>query len=72
VVRGSGNIYGFRQGKWKVVQNEASKSSGSGESDWELYNLEEDPSESKNLILEQPKMAEQLLKLLSDHLKSTE
>lgn len=71
VVRGSGNIYGYRQGKWKVVQNESFKSSESKGDGWELYNLQEDPGESRNLILEQPKIAEQLLKQLNDHLKST-
>ncbi|GEO20540.1 sulfatase family protein [Cyclobacterium qasimii] len=64
VVRGSGNVYGLRQGNWKVV----------GEypfvSPVELYNLKEDPGETINLALKNPEIAEKLLKLLNDHLNS--
>lgn len=67
VVRGSGNSYGLRNGKWKVV--------GIGEypfvSPGELYNLEDDPGETKNLFSEQSEIAEKLLNQLNDHLKST-
>jgi arylsulfatase len=43
----------IRQGKWKLVMDGELKS-------WELYDLEDDRTERKNLIEKYPKHAEQL------------
>jgi len=43
-----------RQGSWKLVAE--------SEKDWELYNLEEDPTELNNLITEKPEKTVQLRK----------
>ncbi|MBR9775202.1 MAG: arylsulfatase [Cytophagales bacterium] len=66
VVRGSGESYAFRQGKWKVI--------GLGKypfvSPGELYNLEEDPGESNNLYEENSELADKLLNQLNEHLSA--
>lgn len=43
----------LRQGAWKLVKNHP-------KSPWELFNLEEDPSETTNVISKHPGIAEQL------------
>lgn len=66
VLKGSGDAYALRQGKWKVV--------GLGDypfaSPGELYNLAEDPGETKNLYTDNPEIADKLLDQLNEHLKS--
>lgn len=70
VVRGSGNAYGLRQGKWKVVREGEAQPSDPSKPQVGLYNLEEDPGETKNLFLEQPERSEKLLNQLNDHLNA--
>ena len=65
VVRGSGNAYGLREGKWKVLGKYPFVSPV------ELYNLEKDPGETNDLAMENPEIAEKLLNQLNDHLNST-
>jgi arylsulfatase A len=63
---GSGHTpsHAIRQGKWKLIHHQDLKR-------FELFNLEEDVSESKNLIESNPEKAEALAKLLKDWLEST-
>lgn len=58
LVQSSGNRYGLRKGKWKYIEPKDENAEG------ELYNLEEDVSESKNLYYERPKLAQELKKHL--------
>lgn len=60
LVQSSGDRYGLRKGKWKYIEPEHEDTEG------ELYNLEEDVSESKNLYNEHPKLVLEL----KDHLES--
>ncbi|MDO6439302.1 arylsulfatase [Cyclobacterium sp. 1_MG-2023] len=66
VVRGSGESYALREGKWKVV--------GLGDypftSPGELYDLAEDPGETKNIYAENSELADKLLNQLNEHLAS--
>jgi len=52
-----GNKTALRNGDWKLLKNPGRDSSG----EWELYNLEEDISETKDLSAEQPEKMEQLM-----------
>ncbi len=65
VVRGSGEIYGMRKGKWKIVGN------GDKENPvYELYDLEKDPRESEDLFADFPEIGKKLENELKDHLAS--
>lgn len=55
------NIKCFRDGKWKLIFN-------SSINKYELYNLDEDPSESQNLYLENQEKAEELLIKMAPYL----
>lgn len=55
----------LRNGKWKFIQT-------FGISAEELYNLQEDPSESDNLILQEPELAQDLRKKLGALVKANE
>ena len=50
----------LRYGKWKLVRYNVNESG-----DYELYNLELDPSETKNVIKNHPKMAKKLIDQLN-------
>ena len=59
---GGQSIYAVRLGNWKLIQN----------SPWqplELYNLEVDPREVRNVADQQPKKYEELLRLLMNHIQ---
>ena len=47
----------IRVGDWKLVLNPRGRS----EVEWQLYDLAKDPSESKNLLVENPEQARELL-----------
>lgn len=59
VVQSSNNIFGLRMGKWKYIEPTAKGNEG------ELYNLQDDVSESKNLYREHP----ELVKRMKEHLE---
>jgi hypothetical protein len=48
---------GLRYGDWKIVR----RKKGEGYSDWELYNLGNDPYESQNHALTQPEISTDLV-----------
>ena len=52
----SGKSYALREGKWKLVRQKAKQ----GES-IELYDLDADPSEKKNVARDQPKVVQSLM-----------
>jgi len=55
-----GGRQALRSGKWKLIRYNVNK-----EGDYELYNIEEDPSETKNIIDDHPKKAKALIKQLN-------
>lgn len=55
VVRGSGEIYGYRKGDWKIVNNGNREHPG-----YELYNLSTDPQESMDLSAKYPEVKDAL------------
>ncbi|MEM8667183.1 MAG: arylsulfatase [Planctomycetota bacterium] len=62
---GRGGNYGFRVGHWKLVRHDSKKTRNTGlrlqarpVKQFELYNLAEDPGESKNVIDDHPETAE--------------
>ncbi|MDG2222329.1 MAG: arylsulfatase [Rubripirellula sp.] len=70
---GRGGNYGFRVGDWKLVRHDSKKTRNTGlrlkgrpVNRFELYNLAEDPSESRNVMKEQPAIAERMKKRLAD------
>lgn len=52
----------IRQGSWKLVKND--------DAPWELYNIEKDPVELKNLLESNPKKVNELSKLFDSWLKN--
>jgi arylsulfatase A-like enzyme len=52
------SIQALRQGDWKLVRN-------GPDAKFELYNLNDDPSESKNLADAQPERTKELAELMS-------
>jgi len=57
-IHGSSPLFGLRHGRWKYI--EAPRP--------ELYDVENDPGETKNLVGSQPERAEELRKMLAEHL----
>jgi arylsulfatase A len=65
VVRGSGEIYGYRKANWKIV------SDGNRENPiYELYDLSSDPQESEDLSNKYPDLKVELENELKTHLES--
>ena len=70
---GRGGNYGFRVGDWKLVRHDSKKTrntalrlQGRPVKRFELYNLAEDPSESRDVMKENPAVAERMKKRLAD------
>lgn len=65
-------MFAFRWGSWKLIEGLGSGGfteprkleAGPGEPDGQLYNLEEDPTESNNLFAEEPELVAMLQALL--------
>ena len=58
---GYGGQQAIRAGKWKAVRQSMAK----GPSEVELYDLEADPSEKKNLAAEQPEVVKRLTAIMT-------
>ncbi len=52
--------FGVRRGRWKYFE-------ASAEGRRELYDLERDPDERRNLVLERPGVAEELARIVAEH-----
>jgi arylsulfatase A-like enzyme len=71
------NNLAVRSGKWKLLAPGRYRESYKGylmdfgTNDYELYNLETDLGESRNVILEQPEIVDKLKKLLKEHIDET-
>ena len=57
-----------RDGRWKLVSK---RTRGGLSPDWELYDVEQDRSESKNLIGRQPERAAKMIKAWNAYAKRT-
>ena len=57
-----------REGRWKLV---AKRGRGGFPPDWELYDIDEDRSESKNLIYDHSFMAAKMVRAWNDYAKRT-
>jgi arylsulfatase A-like enzyme len=55
-----GHLVAVRRGGWKLIYNRTTRQS-------ELYHLEEDPGETRNLATQQPGRARDLLRLIAAH-----
>jgi hypothetical protein len=64
----AGNVVGkaFRQGPWVLINHGTKKAS-----DPELYNLQDDPSETKNLAAGNPAKVKELSELLRQAVESS-
>ncbi len=65
VVQSSNNVFGLRQKNWKFIELPQRE----GESYYELYNLLQDPSETKNLAEEKPEILKKMKADLDEILK---
>lgn len=64
---------GIRQGKWKlVIYRGRAKKGAPAKLNTELYNLDEDISEKKNIAEKHPDIVEKLSKLLESHVEEIE
>ena len=59
----SGGDFAIRDGKWKLVME-------SGKKKRELYDIESDPRERKNVIDQHPDVSKQLLEMLTQVVRS--
>jgi arylsulfatase A-like enzyme len=69
MIEESGRFLALRKGEWKYIHAKADKKKGAKASNPELYNLKDDPAESKNIIAAHPEVAESMsarLKVLID------
>jgi arylsulfatase A-like enzyme len=55
------NVKAVRDGRWKLIYNSTTNH-------FELYDLETDPSETKNLYAVEPEKARELWMKMADHL----
>ena len=73
VLQSSGRVLSVRQGEWKLIPQLGSggfskprrEKPSPGGPVGQLYNLREDPAETKNLYLQKPKIVEELAGLLA-------
>ncbi len=70
-------VFSIRQGLWKYIEGKPARSGGGGgikdktaENKLQLYNLEADPGEKKDLAAEHPEIVKRLAKLLDDQRNS--
>lgn len=70
IVHSPNGNYAIRQGPWKYIEGKASQSlkniSRRDELDAQLYNLQDDPNEQKNLLNEHPDIVKSLSDLLNE------
>ncbi|MCC5927645.1 MAG: sulfatase, partial [Cyclobacteriaceae bacterium] len=64
VVRGSGEMYGYRKGDWKIVSDGKRDNPG-----YKLYDLSSDPQESNDLSTKYPDLKAELENELKAHLE---
>ncbi len=68
VVHHSGNgVFAIRRGPWKLIPEQAAPDKPGMVRPGELYNLDEDVSETRNVIQEQPTLAKELAALLTKY-----
>ena len=70
VIQSNKNALGLRSGKWKYIGAGDYQPENPGDPEGELYDLSEDASESVNLYLKYPKVAEKMKKELEGILNS--
>ena len=63
---------GIRRGPWKVVRHGNANHTHTGYKTVELYNLDDDLGEKKNIAAQHPAMVKELVALLDKHQKSVE
>ena len=61
----------IRSGKWKLIEHYEKSLTGQMDQAYELYNLEEDLSESRNLATSRPELTRNLAKKLDDWRRDT-
>ena len=59
MVQSSGSLKGLRMGKWKYIAGKEDNSD-SETSSGQLYDLDNDPSESKNIYADHPAIVEKM------------
>ena len=74
IVHSADGVFGIRQGPWKWIEGKSSKPNPpKGRSDEfkpQLYNLKDDPAESKDVLAQNPEVAKRLAALLDGYRNS--
>ena len=71
VVQSNKNVFGLRQGKWKYIGAGDDQPENPGDPEGELYDLSNDESETVNLYLKDPKVAQKMERELQKILNSS-
>jgi hypothetical protein len=71
VVQASNQVFGLREGKWKYIGAGDYQPENPGDPEGELYDLSNDASETVNLYLKDPKVAQKMERELQEILNST-
>jgi arylsulfatase A len=74
IVHSADGVFGIRQGPWKWIEGKSSKPKPpqvrADEFKPQLYNLKDDPAESKDVLAQNPDVAKRLAALLDDYRNS--
>ena len=68
VIQSGNNVFGYRKGDWKLIVLKDGNSDGVVNYFYELYNLQEDPSELNNLAEKHPRKVAEMHDELQQHL----
>jgi arylsulfatase A-like enzyme len=75
IVHSADGVFAIRQGPWKWIEGKSARqpplAARAAECQPQLYNLDDDPAEQKDLSEQHPEVAKRLAKLLDQYRQQT-